>query len=228
MTLFRDFVELFYPSLCISCKQRLFNNEPFLCITCLCNLPKTNHLINSKNKLSYSFHGRLPLEGIAAFGYFTKGNCIQKIIHEIKYKKNKQLGLYIGEMCGEELQNSNFIKQIDCIVPVPLHPKREKKRGYNQSSLIALGISKKTGIPVIEKNLIKTINNTTQTLKSRSERWHTTNDMFAIRDNTIFESKHILLIDDIITTGSTIEVCAKRILSCTGSKISIYCFGLTI
>lgn len=228
MSLFRDFLELFYPSLCISCQQRLVEQETFLCTDCLYSLPQTNHVKNKTNQLSKMFYGRLPLESIGAFAYFSKGNCIQKIIHEIKYKQNKKLGFYIGKLCGNELYNSRFIEGIDCIVPVPLHPNRLKSRGYNQSLLIAAAISQKTGIPIIENNLVRIIDNTTQTNKSKAERWYNATNIFTVKNKAVFENKHILLIDDVITTGSTIEVCAKKIISCKNTKISIYCFGLAV
>lgn len=227
-TIFRDFLELFFPSLCICCKARLVDQEIFLCIDCLGSLPTTSHLKTETNHLEKLFHGRLKLESAASFGYFSKGGKFQKIIHEIKYRYNQELAIYIGKLCGEKLKNSHFIKDIDYIVPIPLHPIRLKKRGYNQSLLLAQGITQRTNIPIIENNLIRLINNDSQTTKSKIQRWSNIDQIFSINDNSLFENKHILIIDDVITTGATIEVCAKKILDCTNTKVSIYAVCLSI
>lgn len=226
-TILSHFLELFFPRLCVCCEDRLIEHEISICLNCLHKLPKTNHLITPDNKLEVFFAGRFPFERIASFAYFVKGGSIQKIIHEIKYKSNPQLAYYIGELCGKEILKSNFFGKIDYIIPIPLHRKRLKRRGYNQALLIANGISNKTGFSINVNNLIRVINNPSQTKNSRFERWKNTEGIFEIKDKTLFEDKHILLVDDVITTGSTIEVCAKLILSCTDTKISIFTVGVT-
>jgi len=223
--IFRDFIDLFYPSLCICCKNRLVNQEPFICLECLSTLPLANHLETEGDHLEKLFYGRLQLENIACFGYFTKGGKFQKIIHEIKYKNNKDLAIYIGKLCGNKLKDSNFIKDIDYIVPVPLHPNRLKKRGYNQSLLLAQGIAEKINLPIIDNNLIRLKDNDSQTTKSKIERWNNIDKIFEVEDKSVFQNKHILIIDDVITTGATIEICTKTILKETKTQISI--FGVT-
>lgn len=227
MMIWNSFLELFYPSLCVCCSKRLIDQETFICSTCLYNLPKTDHLNQSPNRLEKSFWGRFPFENMASFCYFSKEGIVQKIIHEIKYKKNQQLGFYMGELCGIDLNESTFLYSIDAIVPVPIHPKKLKKRGFNQALVIAKGISKETKIPIIENNLIRTIDNTSQTAKTRIERRKNIEHSFAVKDSLLFKGKHILIVDDVLTTGSTLEVCAKRILLCAESKISIYTIALT-
>lgn len=221
----KHFLELFFPPLCVCCENRLIKEEKFICLDCLHNLPKTDHLKFHENKLEEYFAGRFPFERICSFAYFVKGGSIQKIIHELKYRNNPKLGIYIGQLCGQEINKYNTIPNIDYIIPVPLHKNRLKKRGYNQALQIAKGISKQTGIPILTEALIRMIDNPSQTKNSRFSRWKNTEGIFGITDNTLLEDKHILLIDDVITTGSTLEVCAKQILESPNTKISIYAIG---
>ena len=220
-----SFLDLLFPRLCICCDSLLIGEEEFLCLGCLCNLPKTDHLKKPENKLEEFFAGRFSFIRIASFAYFVKGGSIQKIVHEFKYRNNPKLGITIGKLCGKEIMKYSAFDDIDYIVPIPLHKKRLKTRGYNQSLMIATGISEETNKPICGDNLIRVIDNPSQTKNSRFSRWKNTEGIFAIRDNELFEGKHILLIDDVITTGSTLEVCAKLILECTNAKISIYALG---
>jgi len=223
--IFHNFLNLFFPDLCVVCKERLSEGEQHICTDCLLLLPKTNFHLQPDNRLEQFFAGRIPFEHIAAFAYFVKGGSIQHIIHELKYNRNPHIGSFIGELCGENLKDSQFITNIDLLVPVPLHPKRQKERGYNQSLEICKGISAVTGIHVDDKVLIRTINNPSQTKNARFDRWKNVENIFSLTDETMFENKHILLVDDVITTGSTLESCAKEILQSSGSKVSIYAVG---
>ncbi len=228
MNILTHFFELFFPEICICCNNRLVSGETHICISCISQLPKTDHLTRENNKLEEFFAGRFPFTRIAAFAYFVKEGSIQKIIHEIKYRNNPKLALYIGNLCGKEISMTNAFNQIDYIVPIPLHKNRLKKRGYNQSLLISQGIARETGKPINDTNLIRKINNPSQTKNTRFERWKNTEGIFDIVDKSIFENKHILLIDDVVTTGSTLEVCAKLILKCQGASISIYTVGSAV
>ncbi|MFV0332376.1 MAG: ComF family protein [Dysgonomonas sp.] len=223
--IFRDFLDLFFPYLCVVCRERLTEGEEYICTDCLLLLPTTNFHLQPDNRLEQFFAGRIPFQHIAAYAYFVKGGSIQNIIHELKYNHNSKIGNFIGELCGETIKNSDFISTIDLLVPVPLHPKRQKERGYNQSAEICKGISAKTGIPVDGENLIRKINNPSQTKNARFDRWKNVEDIFSVINKNAFENKHILLVDDVITTGSTLESCAKEILKSEGSKISIYAVG---
>lgn len=227
-TIFRDFIDLFYPSLCICCNQRLIAQEYFLCLECLYSLPFTNHFEIKENSLNKLFYGRFSIENIVCLGYFSKGGKFQKIIHEIKYKNNKDLAVYIGQRCGNKLKESYFIKDIDYIVPVPLHPNRLKRRGYNQSLLLAQGISEITCLPIIDNNLIRLKDNDSQTTKNKTERLKNIAEIFTIQDKNLFKDKHILIIDDVITTGSTIEICVKTILEESNTLISVFCVAQAI
>ncbi len=223
--IFHSFLNLFFPDLCVVCNDRLTEGEQHICTDCLILLPRTNFHLQPDNRLEQFFAGRIPFQHIAAYAYFVKGGSIQSVIHELKYKRNPQIGHYIGQLCGENLRGSSFIADVDILVPVPLHPKREKERGYNQSLEICKGISEVTGIPIDSNTLIRKVNNKSQTKNSRFDRWKNVEDIFSITDSTAFQNKHILLVDDVITTGSTLESCAKEILKCDGARISIYAVG---
>ena len=223
--IFHSVLNLFFPDLCVVCNDRLTEGEQHICTDCLILLPRTNFHLQPDNRLEQFFAGRIPFQHIAAYAYFVKGGSIQSVIHELKYKRNPQIGHYIGQLCGENLRGSSFIADIDILVPVPLHPKREKERGYNQSLEICKGISEVTGIPIDSNTLIRKVNNKSQTKNSRFDRWKNVEDIFSITDSTAFQNKHILLVDDVITTGSTLESCAKEILKCDGARISIYAVG---
>lgn len=223
--IFHDFLSLFFPNLCVVCSRKMGEGEKHICLECLSLLPKTNYHLQPGNRLEEFFAGRIPFERIAAYTYFVKGGSVQHIIHELKYKNNPDIGSFIGQLCGEGMKGSDFLSSIDYLVPVPLHPKREKKRGYNQSMEICRGISEMTGIAIDSSTLVRIVNNPSQTKHSRFDRWSNVEGIFGLSDKKIFRGKHILLVDDIITTGSTLEACAQEILKVENSKVSIFTFG---
>lgn len=221
-TIFHNLLDFLFPTLCPGCKNRLTENEKHICLNCINKIPKTNFHLQKDNKLESFFAGRIPFERITAFAHFVKGGVMQPIIHELKYKNNPQLGVFLGELCGADLKGSEFIEGITYIVPIPLHTKRIEERGYNQSLEIAKGISSKTKIPIDDQTVVRTKNNPSQAKSgSRFERWSNVENIFSLTDEENFKDKHILLIDDVLTTGSTIEACAKKILNITDCKISI-------
>nr|MBP7105543.1 ComF family protein [Fermentimonas sp.] len=169
--------------------------------------------------------GRIPFERIACYCVYAEGGILPPLIHNLKYYNKKEIGFLLGRMFGDDLSGSDFIKPIDIIVPVPLHPKKEKIRGYNQAAVIAQGISESTSLPVSTGNLVRVVHNPTQTKRTRTERWENVKDIFYVKDKQLFEQKHILLVDDVITTGSTIEACGIALHKCTNLKISIATIG---
>lgn len=226
MTILNDFLNLFFPRLCIVCDQRLIHAEEYICLSCLHKLPKTNYCNINNNKLEEQMFGRFPFERIASFSYFTKGGILQPLIHELKYGNKPLLGHFLGKISGEQLLCSSFLNSVDYLIPVPLHPKREKYRGYNQSLKIAEGISTCCNIPIRSDNLIRIIDNPSQTLQSQQGRWLNTECIFHLVSPLEIEGKHILLIDDILTTGSTIEACVKELINRTNQlKISVFAVG---
>ncbi len=218
---FNNFLELIFPALCVTCGNRLVTQEKFLCIDCWLDLPVTNFHHHSGNKVEQLFWGRVNIEFAAAFFAFNKGSNYQQLIHFIKYKGMKELGLETGRRFGISLLESAGCCSVDFIVPVPLHPKKEKKRGYNQSEWIAKGISETMKIPVCLDNLRRNLHTTTQTRKNRFERWENVENIFEVTRPKEFEGKYVLLVDDVVTTGSTLESCALQLLQIENVKVGI-------
>jgi len=229
MTIFSDLIALFFPPLCTSCRKRLVGGEKHLCLECISNIPRTDFHKVKDNKLEMLFAGRFPYVRMASYSYFVKGGIIQSVIHNLKYRNDPQIGNFVGELCGRELERSSFVEDVDLLVPVPLHPNRLKQRGYNQALKIADGMSSKLNIPVCSDNLLRVVDNSTQTQQSKLERQLNTEGIFGVHDPEIFRNKHILLIDDILTTGSTVESCIKAILEkCPETRVSIYTIGVVL
>src|SRR5690554_4941737 len=212
---------LFFPPLCITCDSRLNSQEEHICWQCWSDLPLSHFDHVAKNKVAQLFWGRVMIERATSFYQYRKGSRYQKLIHFIKYKGLKELGLLTGKKFGTLLAESDYFKEINVIVPVPLHPKKEKKRGFNQSEWIARGISAGMHKPVSEANLFRKIFTSTQTRKNRFERWQNVDGIFGVKNPEEFENQHILLVDDVVTTGSTLEACAYELLKVPGVKVSI-------
>lgn len=185
-------------------------------------MPFTRSEDMEKSPIEQLFWGKLDLQEVGALWQFSKGGKVQNILHRIKYKSDKALAHFVGEQMAKALLNSTRFKDIDFIIPVPLHPKKLRKRGFNQSELIANGIAELLEIPV-RTDLIKRVTKTsTQTKKSRIQRWHNVKDVFEVCKAEELENKRILLIDDVITTGATLEGCVLRIQDACNARISLY------
>lgn len=215
-----DVLEFVFPSLCITCGERLVSQEKFVCFTCWQDLPVTNFHNNRENKVAQLFWGRVEIENATAFFSYKKGSNYQQLIHFVKYKGLKELGFETGRKFGFALNESDWYQSIDIIIPVPLHPSKEKKRGFNQSEWIAKGIANSMQKPISVSNLYRKIHTSTQTRKNRFERWQNMDGIFGINSPEEFTGKHILLIDDVVTTGSTLEACAFQLLKLPNTKIS--------
>lgn len=223
-----DLVSLFYPRTCMSCGNTLFRHEETICTFCLFHLPKTHFHKEADNPVSRIFWGRVNLVSAAAFYNFGKGGKVQHLIHQLKYKNHPEVGVYIGKLYGIELQESSFFNGIDLVIPVPLHPLRQRKRGYNQSEQFAIGLCTSMPARLDVHALYRTFASETQTRKSRFSRWENVKEIFAIRDEENLQGKHILLVDDVITTGATIEACAAMLLKVPGVKVSVAAIACTI
>lgn len=214
--------ELFFPRLCVVCGDKLIEQEQWICLHCLYHIPRTNfHLDPADNQVSRLFFGRVPVEYATSFFFFSKGSKYQTLLHNLKYKGMKELGAEIGKHFAIDLLRSPEFSSVDIICAVPLHPSKEKKRGYNQSRWIASGIAKQMNKELSDNNLKRITATETQTRKSRFARWKNVEGIFELSDPRVFAGKHILLVDDVVTTGSTLEACAQAILSKTDAKISI-------
>jgi ComF family protein len=216
-----DFLHLIYPNNCFVCNESLVENESFICLSCLHKLPKTNYHLQQENPVEKLFWGKVEIENACSFLFFEKGSSVQKLLHQIKYKGEKELGEELGKHFGNTLLESNKYSNIDLIVPVPLHKKRYNKRGYNQSEWIAKGLAEKLKCPIEINGIVRRVENETQTKKGVYERWENTQDIFSVTDSETFVGKHILIVDDVLTTGATIESCAECFSEIEGTKISI-------
>lgn len=212
---------MFYPNLCIACSDRLVSQERFLCMHCWYDLPVTNFHLSSENKVAKLFWGRVNIENATSFFAFNKGSNYQHLVHFIKYKGLKELGFETGLRFGHVIKNTANFGDAELIVPVPLHPEKEKQRGYNQSEWIARGLGEAIQKPVLVNNLVRNIHTSTQTRKNRFERWENVENIFEVKKPEAFAGKLVLLIDDVVTTGSTLEACATELLKIEGTKVSI-------
>jgi len=219
---FTDLINLMFPNLCVVCGTNLLKNEHQLCLSCLHDIPKTNYHLMKDNPIEKRFWGKVPVYNATSYFFFQKGSSFQKLLHILKYKGNKEIGELMGKYAAIDLLDSPDFTSIDLIIPVPLHPKKYKIRGYNQSEWIGKGISTILDKPQDISILVRIRENATQTKKSVYERFENTEGIFELSDKTILEGKHVLLVDDVLTTGSTLEACVKALLETKGIKVSIF------
>jgi ComF family protein len=226
--LWDDFISLLFPRLCYGCGNHLLRNEKLICTECFVVIPRTNYHLNKDNPVAQLFWGRCKIEKAAAFSYYNKGSRIRNLIHNLKYKGITELGYELGRIYALSLHASGFTGDIDMIIPVPLHPAKKRKRGFNQSDLISQGISEVTGSPVDTTSLKRVTVTGTQTKRSRYDRWTNVEGVFRISNPDNVRGKHILLVDDVITTGSTIESCANELLKIEDVKVSVVALAFAV
>ena len=226
--LWDDFFSLLFPRLCYACGNQLMRNESLICTECFVIIPRTNYHFVEDNPVAQLFWGRCLIEKAAAFSYYNKGSRIRKLIHNLKYNGIREIGYDLGRLYGLSLKTSGFINDIDIIIPVPLHPLKERIRGFNQSETISMGIADVTRLPVDIKSLARILVSVTQTKRSRYERWTNVEGIFQVIDSKSIMGKHILLVDDVITTGSTIESCANELLRIEGVKVSVVALAFAV
>jgi ComF family protein len=220
-TYLADFLSLIFPQLCNSCKCNLTRQEKLICTECIYHLPYTDFHQHTDHIVAQQFWGKIELEASYALLYFNKGTNVQHLLHNFKYRNVPQIGNTLGNMAGLRLLNHDKFKTVDLIIPVPLHPSRLRKRGYNQSTRFAAGLAEKLDALVTEHNLVRARATATQTRKSRFARFENMRSAFAIKNPDALKDKHILLVDDIMTTGSTLEACAQKLLGIDGVRLSI-------
>jgi ComF family protein len=223
MTIFiylKAFLRLFFPILCRSCGSSLSEGEKVLCIYCESHLPRTNYHREDQNTITQIFWGRVEVEYATAFLHFHRGNIVRKLLHDLKYRGFTETGYYLGRIFAWDLLNDGAFRDIEAVIPVPLHPKKKKKRGFNQSAVIAAGMARELKLPVLENVLIRRSFSSTQTRKSRMERWANVKDIFEVQHPEILKDRHVLLVDDVITTGATTEACLQALKKVPGIRLS--------
>lgn len=216
-----ELLSLFYPRLCAACKNPLVKNEKTICAPCMMDLPYTNFHRYRDNPIEKIFWGRTPVRFATALCYFEQAGRVQELLHELKYKGNQEVGLILGRELGKQLLETKEIDKVDLILPVPLHPRKERMRGYNQALPIAEGIAEIINSRVQPEAAKRVAFTQTQTKRNRYNRFENVNEIFRVADNASVYGKHVLIVDDVITTGATIESCSNAILKVEDTKVSV-------
>lgn len=222
-----ELLQLIFPDVCCHCGEPLVGDERHLCTRCMAQIPWAHHAFSPGNEVEQRLAGRIPCQAGAALLLFRQGNIAQTIIHQIKYKGNLAMAQQYGRLLGNELLSSGRFSDIDCLVPVPLHRRRKRQRGYNQSELLCNAMSEVMHLPVVTDNLYRRRYTDTQTHKNRQARMDNMKEVFAVHRPERFENKHILLVDDIITTGATTENCYHALSNILNLRISIAALAVT-
>lgn len=217
----KSLFNLFYPKVCLGCDSFMQSNENVICTSCRHELPLTKNHLEPENEITKKFYGRIDLEFACAMIYFHKKGIAQELIHNLKYRKHQEIGSFLGEWYAEDLKSLEIMKKIDYIIPVPLHKKRLRERGYNQVETFGKALSAGLEIRYEDSILKRNFHSKTQTKKSFFGRTEIKQDLFGVDFSEVNHNKHFLLIDDVITTGATIEACARALLKIPGAKISI-------
>jgi ComF family protein len=220
-----DFVTLFFPNHCLGCSSSLYKGEEILCTRCILELPKTKYHEDTDNTIKVRLSGRLSLTYALAYLKFRKTGVVQHLLHQLKYNNHPEIGVRLGKIYGKDLVDSYYGKKFDLIIPIPLHNSRKRRRGYNQSAKFAEGLSHSMQIPWDDSIAERKIRTATQTRKTKSERWENVKDVFQIAHPEKIINKRILLVDDVITTGATLEACGQQLLNYGCSELSIACIA---
>lgn len=209
------------PRVCFGCNAQLYRGESTLCAVCRHDVPLTDHNFVQENAVDRIFYGRIPLKKGASFTFFSKNGLVKNLLHWLKYKNQEQIGEFLGAWCGANLSGDENLKTVDVVIPVPLHPKKLKKRGYNQVALFAQTVAESIDSTYRDDVLVKVVNTKTQTKKDRQLRWESSKEAFQLNPSSDHHFKHVLLVDDVITTGATIEACTQVLQQIPGIEVSV-------
>jgi ComF family protein len=224
--MFESIINLFFPKVCSGCSSFLLSNENVICTVCRHDIPLTNHHLNPENDAFKKFYGRIPVIHTSALFYFHKKGIVQELIHNLKYKGHEEIGAILGEWYAEDLKTITLLQTVDEIIPVPLHRKKFKERGYNQVTAFGEALSSSLNIDYNDSILIRNVYSKTQSKKNLLGRTEGIETIFDVSFTEKNHNKHFLLIDDVITTGSTLEACSRALLKIPGAKISIVCMAM--
>lgn len=224
LNIFNNVFDIFYPRFCLGCGCQLIENEQFCCQSCLSKIPILDYYQQKENPVFEQMYNRVGgIESACAFIKFSKESFAQELIHNLKYNGHHEIGFELGKYAGKKLLSTGIFTNIDYIIPVPLHKKKFKKRGYNQSERIAAGLSSVLKFPVNEEVLLKIRYNETQTKKNRLERYKNSLELYSVNSDPKYHNKHFLIVDDVLTTGSTLEACSNELKQhIPGAKISLF------
>jgi ComF family protein len=215
-----SFLHLLFPHICDGCGSDILSKESTLCMRCIEAMPETNFELHPDNPVEKKFWGRLPIQQATAQYYFTSESLMQHLMHQFKYKRNKDLGNQLGRMMGESIKRSGrFV--VDALIPLPLFPAKEKKRGYNQAMVLCEGMAESLQVPVLKDVVIRSQHTDTQTKKGRIERWQNMEGKFVLAKPEAIKNSNLLLVDDVVTTGATLEACGSELLKAENVKLSI-------
>jgi ComF family protein len=221
MALINDFLSLIYPRRCEACGGHLMGHEAFICTYCKLNLPKSGYHHHPNNRLAMALGGRIPLQHAMSFYLFEKSGRVQKLIHAVKYQEQKELGAFLGKLYAEELLKNEALQGIDLVLPIPLHRKKLKARGFNQSEWFAKGLSEGLSRQMDSVSLVRVTETSTQTKKKKYQRWENVEGIFELKDSESLKNKHVLLVDDVITTGATLEAAWLALKHVEGIRLSV-------
>jgi len=218
-----SFLHLLFPHVCTGCGNDIISDAHELCMRCIEAMPETNFEMHANNPVEKLFWGRLPLVSATAQFYFTKESLMQHLMHQFKYRGNEELGLQLGRIIGEQLKKSGRF-EVDALIPLPLFQAKQKRRGFNQATVLCEGIGAVMNIPVWDYVIERPQHTETQTKKGRIERWKNMEGKFILSNSELIRNKHLLLIDDVITTGATLEACGHELLKSENVKLSLATF----